>query len=221
MAKQIELSYAAFSAAVSAAGYKPTQYSNTGYFIKTAGGIRLEMQTTRGGVNSVGYGSSVPVVDQIEKFLDSQPELPLKKIARIKGSINYAYEDLAKFISLALIVEGFKAEGAAKPVAAVSVAETVETVTEPVLEASPEVEAPVVASEPETEVAATKPKRDRSKKKGAEAKAANLLRIKAIAKTLPSNQAPVTETPIVISQSDVEDMPAFLTHESVSELLGA
>lgn len=207
VANILDVSFAAFSTAVEAAGYKPVQYSKTGYFVKTANNVRIEFQCTRGGVNSVGYGSSKTIVDLLELYLTDKS--PLKLIARITGSINYQYESLEKFIELALVVEGF-----VPPVKAV------------VAKASPVANTAVEpAKVPEVKVEAEKPVK--AKKDVAAIKAANLARLKDIGSKLPSNNviSIASDVPTLLvdnelTENDIGEMPAFLMKDAVMQLVG-
>ena len=104
----LDLTFADFDKAATERGYKATQYSQTGFFVKSSNGVRCELQKTKGGVNSIGYGSSSAIVDLLKAAVNSVAGPKNHKIAELKGSVNFAHESIEKFFELVTFTETVK-----------------------------------------------------------------------------------------------------------------
>ena len=108
----LDFPFALFEKEADSRGYKATQYSKTGYFVKSSNGVRCEFQCTRSGINSVGYGSSAAIVAALKQSLVADQNgvvgsnvegLKLEKV--LTGSINFHYESIEKYFDMITAVE--------------------------------------------------------------------------------------------------------------------
>ena len=239
----LAVSFSDFSTLVEAAGYKPVQYSKTGYFVKTLSGIRCEFQCTRGGVFSAGYGSNASIVSSLKDYLikDGKSAVEGLEIEKVlTGSVNFLGLTVESFLKFVTFVEAF-----ALPVSKATVKKAATEVTGPKKEKV--IKAIVKADKAEKEPTAktiahvkkgmtvdeaVKIATAKSVETGAttaddlkkieDIKATNLARLKAVGAKFASNNAvlPAAEVPTLTvdneaTEADLADMPAFLRNDAV------
>lgn len=103
MSKMIDFPFSRFAVEATERNYEPVKYSGTGYLVKSRNGVRVELQTTGGGVVGVGYGSSAAAIEVMVGELDTAP---LNWQKTLKGSVNFAFDSIEKFFDMVSWVEG-------------------------------------------------------------------------------------------------------------------